>query len=523
HLDIHEGCDLYLPDFPIDAMPPRLTMKRIRSEREIDVRDDLYQQMDETRRRLYGHVDLFSDEMKSLYNSLKYSVDKVRKDRKFYEVLMAREYSGIFNSYSELVKKEGEGSEVIEALSRYLHGEEFDNLKKKVKKTLDTHLKRDIVDDLAQSKVRQRLMLDDSARFDYGCMFRLRRADQLLSVLVEAASVIVSTFFLIDNLKEDLPDSAHQDLLDWIDSIRSPIQDFLQEFTGLLDQVAEASSSNPYLDQLVEYTNRARDHWESLTLEDVVESYEHKPSPLRVQVTEEDSGRPVENIEVVFNVTEGMVHLSPTDAPDRDVQSLSLMTDEQGAARVQYDHEGEGTDFGITATFNELHFLTFPKEHTLSEDYYEDHPDPDSIELRFVEYLSGEESVEEDDTNVDLVESGDVVESDRAMEVQCQLIENDIRYLAENDVRLIRIDDHHPYDPEMLETLEQLKEEGLIVEDIRLSSLPAGEHQPKEKQLCGADLIYSGFIKDTGADNPGMEGLREEAHLQDLHIEESEL
>lgn len=523
HLDIHEGCDLYLPDFPIDAMPPRLEMRKIRREEEIDVRADLYEDADALRRLFYGQIGAVPEDWKDRYNQLVYRADKIRGERQFYEIQALREYTGLFLGAGSQVIEEGETGEAMSMVTEKIFGEEFRLLRADLADEADSYLKRNLVDVISQDKVKPRLMLDDSARSDYGALFRIRGADQLLELWVEGITLIVSTYFLARNLEDELPNNGMDDLLDWTESIRKPITNFTSELHEMIEKIYDANPNNSNIKRTRSHASNMNDFWKNLSYGQVMEDYQPLEDVLAVQVVEESSGRPISDLEVVFNVHKGMISLAPFDEPDRKVQSLGIPTNEKGAAAVRFYNDGDDMEYGVTATYNEMHFATFPEELTLTEEYFDEHPDPESIELRLVEYLSGEESVKEDTVNVDQLESGDTVENERAQKVQCDLLESDLRYLAENDVRLIRIDDHHPYTPAILKTLENLVEEGVIEEEIRLSSLPRGQHQPKEKQLCGADLVYSKFIQDTEADNEGLKGLQKEAHLQDLHIEESYL
>jgi len=523
HLDIHEGCDLYLPDFPIDAMPPRLEMRKIRREAEIDVRWELYQDTDALRRLFYGNRDRLPEEWKAKYNDLVYRSDKIRGNRQYYEIQALREYTGLFLGIGEQVVEEGKTGEAISLIAQKLFGEEFELLRDNLADEMDSYLKRNLVEEIGQANVSPRLMLDDSARSDYGSLFRTRGANQLLEIWVEGISVIVSTYFLAYNLEDDLPENGLKDLLEWTESLREPIAEYTAELQQLLKQIHESNPENDQIKSTYQHSVQMSEFWQSLSYEKVIEDYEPLEDVLAVQVLEESSGRPISDLEVVFNVNKGNVKLAPFDEPENKVESLGLPTNKKGAAAVHFYNQDNVDDYGVTATYNEMHFATFPEELTLTQEYFEQHPDPASIELRLVEYLSGEESVEQDSVNLEKIEQGEDVENERAQNVQCELLESDLRYLAQQDVRLIRIDDHHPYTPAILETLEDLAEEGVIEEEIRLSSLPRGQHQPKEKQLCGADLVYSKFIEGTGADNDGLKALQNEAHLQDLHIEESYL
>ncbi|MFC1850133.1 hypothetical protein ACFL27_08080 [candidate division CSSED10-310 bacterium] len=97
-------------------------------------------------------------------------------------------------------------------------------------------------------------------------------------------------------------------------------------------------------------------------------------------------------------------------------------------------------------------------------------------------------------------------------------LKNDVIYLKKTDVSLIRIDDHHPWSDEAIAILDELKNQELL-EDYVLKGPKKGVEMPKHQQVCGADLIYRTFIKNSEFDNPGLAELRRLAHVQDLHLE----
>lgn len=101
-------------------------------------------------------------------------------------------------------------------------------------------------------------------------------------------------------------------------------------------------------------------------------------------------------------------------------------------------------------------------------------------------------------------------------------IRRDVLYLAEHDVRLIRIDDHHPYTPAAIANLQSLVDDGLLT-TFAIQAPRKGEEVPKTEQVCGADLIYRTFVHNQPWDNPGLAELRRLAHVQDLHTEMSPL
>ncbi len=521
HLDIHEGCEVYIPDFPIDALAPRLVLRRMRRQAEPRMRTELYEEKQNLRRLFYNNSDCFPEHWKTIYNDLIKQIGKINGDRKFYEIKMAREYSGLVLGAARQLVSDGEEGEVLELISNKLMGEEYQTAMDKLKRVLDSDLKRDCLGEIPQEKVNKRLLLNDSSGFDFSCRGRLNWHEQLIGVWVEGVSVFVSTCFMMDNLKKELSDSTLDDFRTWLASIKKAVLGPLKEFRELVDKIREANPGNENIELIQKHLNNVHNFWKQLSYAWIMEDYQPQKNILTVQLAESESGRPVSDLELVFNVKEGRVQLSASDEPNKSAQSISLLTDEEGKATVQLDRVDE-EKFGIAVTHNDLDFLTYPEDLILTEDYFDEHPSPESVELRLVEYLTTSESSDQSGENIEQIEAGEGLSEERAVGIKCDLIESDLRYLVENNVRVVRFDDHHPYTPAVLERLEDLKEEGLL-EEVVLSSLPRGEEQPQAEQKCGADLIYEQFIEDTSADNSGLKRLREEAHVQDLHIRESEL
>ena len=521
HLDIHPGCDLYLPDFPLDALPPRLEMHRIRNEEEAFLRRDFYLELEKIRKLFYLNPAPFPAAWKESFNALFKNGRKVKSEREFHEIKMAREYAGLFLAVARQIKADGGPGEVTELIADYLFGTKFRDTREKLQNLFASNTKQNIIDELPQKLVRERLLVADSAGFDFACRGRLDWRDQLMGPWVEGVSVFSSTCLLIKKLDECLSPDAKKDLAAWLEGIKKSLLASASELLDLIERVDEANPNNSNVQKMLRHLNEVVSYWDSISYRSIIEFNRASSEDLAVQITESQTGRPVENLEVLFNVSEGPARLSAPDAPDNKVKNMAVPTNENGIARARLDCE-QGEKFGVTVTHNDLDFITYPENLALSKKYFEEHPDPDSIEFRLVEYLSGEEQRQETGSNIDRIEAGDEVASRRALQVQCELIERDVKYLAEQDVRLVRLDDHHPYTPAILQQLEELVEKDLI-EAVVTSSKPRGQEQPIELARCGADLIYDQFIKGTSADNPGLSRLREEAHYQDLHIKRVEL
>lgn len=94
-------------------------------------------------------------------------------------------------------------------------------------------------------------------------------------------------------------------------------------------------------------------------------------------------------------------------------------------------------------------------------------------------------------------------------------LEDDVRYLHDHDVRSIRFEDHHPYQPERRNNLEKLIEEGKL-EFYALSGPEQGTEQAEEDQRSAAEMIYENLIEGTEDDTPAAKRLRKAAHGEDF-------
>lgn len=521
HLDVHQGCDLYLPDFPIDALAPRLQMHRLKRRDEVDERTKFHEAVNQTRKAFQARPDRFSGELKEIHNTLLSKSGKYLEEKKYYEITVARAYTEMLFGLVRQIFNNGTSS-VVERLEDFLLRSRFASFRDRMEDRMESYVKRNLIDEIDQEHVRERLLLDDSASSDYGRLYHVRNADHLLGILVETISLVTGTYFLLPKLEPVTEPDQRAELREWCESLTDDVTAYLGELGELLDQVLEANPDHRNMTLIQDRCGELIEFFETFDYEFLHEDYTPHKDLFQVHVTEESTGRPVEDLEVVFNVSEGPVEISAvTHDSEESAKSLSVRTTEQGYAAVRISGVDQAEQFGVTATYDEMNFLSFPKNVKLSENYFEEHPDPDDLELQLLDYLGegGDDSVESSSGNTDQIEEGTQKAGDRAVRVQQQMVERHLRYLDEQDVRLVRIDDHHPYTPEVLETLEQLKDEGLI-ESITLSSLPRGEHQDKEDQLCGTDLIYRQFIDGTEADNEGLQALCHATHLQDLHIEE---
>jgi len=101
-------------------------------------------------------------------------------------------------------------------------------------------------------------------------------------------------------------------------------------------------------------------------------------------------------------------------------------------------------------------------------------------------------------------------------------LSGDLRVLADNGLKLVRYEDHHPYSPAHAKMLDALQKEGLVGFQAMSGPLvdpqsPADSEELADDELkCGADMVYEALVIKTAADSPAMRHLRELTHAEDF-------
>lgn len=93
--------------------------------------------------------------------------------------------------------------------------------------------------------------------------------------------------------------------------------------------------------------------------------------------------------------------------------------------------------------------------------------------------------------------------------------ERDIVELADQDVRAITYEDHHPYTQEQIDMLHGLRERGLL-ELVSMSGPLVGEELAEGEEKCASEMVYQRLIENQSFDNPAMAYLSEITHAEDL-------
>jgi len=507
HLGIHRGCDIYIPDFPIDALAPRLKLLRIRNPYEYQVRKMLADFTADLLPTAHTYHHALDDTWKTTANDLFTKTTNILDKRSFFEIEMAA--FGTYFTTSAIIALGTLG----EAATGHIHdifvGQHFKKLRNGLDSLLQSKFKQTILEAIPQTNTRLKLAMSDSIRADFGVIFRNKGAEQITVSLVEAVSIIASTSKLLAAIGSDLSPAEQEGLKKTATAAREFILESLQHLEELFALLHQSAAGQEDIAQRMasshSWVSEARSFIDNIDSFIATEADSGPVKILRAMLVEESNGSPVPGVEIHFRLRRGEGEVGLPDQPGS--REAVAITDETGGVAVELRLPSPDAPFEVFVTFDDMVFLPY-------RDSASAFADPEETQKKLPDSVTG--------ATGDKIEQGTAIDPDLALRMSCQLIARDVRYLAENDVRIVRFDDHHPYTPVILETLQGLKNEGLIGE-IQLSSLPRGEELPKDQQKCGADLIYETFVQGTPADNDGLALLRDLAHVQDLHIREEEL
>ncbi len=124
-----------------------------------------------------------------------------------------------------------------------------------------------------------------------------------------------------------------------------------------------------------------------------------------------------------------------------------------------------------------------------------------------------------DDDSLAGVELGD----DRPGDVYCADIpvtkmpspKKGMKFLRKHNLTLLRYEDHHPYTEKQLNTLEKLRQRGVIAY-YSMSGPVEGTELPEDELKCGGDMVYDALIKGKSWETPAMAFLDRCVHSEDL-------
>ncbi len=515
HLAVHSGCDIYLPDFPIDALATRMKMLVMEEDESIDLINRFTSEMDEFKLWIIEHAGRVSPEVKDIFNTTFKQIPKVLEHQERAALLTALRVLKVIRGLTELEVRcmgEGEGSSSAflagyrKGMVANLAGNKLKDLKKSLLGLFKDSSKEKMVDLLIkQENQRENIIAFDAAiKQDMSTNGRVNYTDELIIVLVE------TTAYLIRGLKQlrDLPwdDKLKEIYSRSLEGIADDLKRHLRVMTALAGPLPDDASEE--LKQIVVSIESALDELGKLVegIKEYIPPKEEKKKDytIRIMLIEDATGKAVPGIEIVVKRLEGAGKFILPDGTPADSDEVVLLTDERGSVQLKYIPTADDERYRFCVTFDDLQEAFFPPAA----------PPPDPALAETFEEI-GEEVAEEE---FEEKEETGPPEIDRAMRVTLQMIERQFRELHAQDVSFESIDDHHPYTPEIFALLKKLESEG-IIKHIQIVALPRGEELPIEKQTCGSALVYQDRIEGKPWDNPGYAELRRISRLQDLHIE----
>lgn len=519
HLAVHSGCDIYLPDFPIDALATRMKMLVVEEDESINLINRFTSEMDGFKLWIIEHADRVSPEVKEIFNTTFTQIPKVLEHQERAALLTAL---GVLKVIRGLAKLEvqcmgnGEGS-CSAFLAGYrkgmvanLAGNKLKDLKRSLLGLLRDSSKEMMVDFLIKKEdQRENIIAFDAAiKRDMSTNGRVNYTDELIIVLVEMTAYLIRGLKQLRDLpwEEKLKETYGRSLQGIGDDLKRHLRvmttlsgsipgDASEEMKGIVSGIDGALGELTKIVEGIEGYTPPREEKE-------------KDYTIRIMLAEDATGKAVPGIEFVVTRLEGEGAFVLPDGSSANADEVTIHTDERGSVQLKYIPVSPDERYRFSATFDDLQEVFLPA----------DVPPPDVGLAETFEEI-GSEMVEEEFEEQEEEKPAGV---DRAMRVALTMIERQIRHLHDRDINFESLDDHHPYTPEIFDLLKKLESEG-IIKHIQVVALPRGRELPIEDQSCGSALVYKDRIEGKPWDNPGFAELKRVALLQDLHIEEEPL
>jgi len=452
HLIVHKGADIYLPDFPIDALAKRVKLKRFSCSEELHYYSNLCEKFKNLVELVVTNSQYLNVVSKTIFTEFhsKFQSYVNKLSCEYYRVLL-----NFVEFYRKIFQLEIKGEqELVDYCESLIMGEKFEDFK------------NELLNFYEKFNAFNKKISDTSFSENLKSLFaKVRRGFFMFKICDDFFTTYIEHFIL---LKEGLNFIAQIDNAEVKHNLKlifKELSEFVREF-------------------LTEFKNNLNKEL-SLTFEEIIDlksiKFQKEDYKFIVRLEEVATLKPVSDAKIYFkNLTRSAIFLSDGEKILGN-NEFCINTGKAGEAILKIKTDTNLKSLNVCATADDIEYIFFNEENRYS-------PDSSTVKVK-----------------------------NKALSLACFLIEQDIKNLFKNDVKLIRIDDHHPYTEEIYDTLIKLKEQGLI-QEINLSSLPRGQEQPIPEQKCGTDLIYEEFIKGKSFDNEGIRELRKLAHVQDLHI-----
>lgn len=500
HLVVHRGCDVYIPDFPVDALAPRLKLVRVRDTDAVVLINRYTKNLNDFRMWIVTNATVVSEEYKKVFNTTFNQVAKITAYQDVPVLRMANDILDMTRAATEL-SIDGSSGEKQDALLGDLMtcftGDRFYAAKKAVLDAMNNEIKYDMSEIV--EKKEEILALDKANSLDLSSRGRIGYTDELIILAAESVCYLARGY---EQLRELPFDESHaKDFAVAAEQVREQLKHILVFMDSRIKSAGEQDAL--LKNKFAVFAGKVQD---ALKILEELPSYKtpcaaESGFPVTVMLMEDSTGKAVSGIDIMFERLRGEGKICSVSGDELGSKSAIIKTAEDGSARVIYRAASKDEVFQLNVTYDGLHVMLVPEE-----------VDEKPCVSSSPDYIIDEDTEPDDEIEIDSVRS-----SPFAHNLSLTLIERMFRFLKENDVNVVSIDDHHPYNPEVLSLLEKLAAEG-VIGSVHIHAAPRGVDEADEEKKCGADLIYEKMVKDQRWDNPGLKHLRDIAHVQDLYL-----
>jgi len=501
HLAAYRGCDVYLPDFPIDTLAPRVFLMEARDERLAPLIKKVGESINDFRIWAIENSQLIPKVFKEILNGLLNNGAKIVKRQQPLAIEVSFKIIEILRKLSEIaVESIRDGKKPDENIKNYLvevlkimKAKKFREAKSSVLDALNNEIKFEMSEIFEEKK--DILFLDLAHKLDLKTRGRISYTDEFVVFVCESISWLERTYRELDEVPFD--EEHKKELLQRMERIKEILRNIFSEIEKKTSAIIETGLFKEELSVVLENSGKILEILENLQKHPP--SYSDGKIPIRVILLQEATARAVDGIELIFERVKGSGRVFDRNGNEIPRKAI-LKTDENGECVIFYEKTSEDETFQFSVTFDGMQYMFIPEEISMPQ-----------------EISGGEEYADEFSEEVIEEEIFSKKDSEILKNLNLKLIEKMFKFLRSKDVYVCEIYDHHPYTKEIYDLLLKLKSEG-VIGDVYVHAPTRGGSEFQDNPKCGADIVYEKKIKGKRWDYPGLRLLRELAHYQDLHI-----
>ncbi|MCD6422499.1 MAG: hypothetical protein J7L42_00045 [Elusimicrobia bacterium] len=501
HLAAYRGCDVYLPDFPIDTLAPRVFLMEARDERLAPLIKKVGESINDFRIWAIENSQLIPKVFKEILNGLLNNGAKIVKRQQPLAIEVSFKIIEILRKLSEIaVESIRDGKKPDENIKNYLvevlkimKAKKFREAKSSVLDALNNEIKFEMSEIFEEKK--DILFLDLAHKLDLKTRGRISYTDEFVVFVCESISWLERTYRELDEVPFD--EEHKKELLQRMERIKEILRNIFSEIEKKTSAIIETGLFKEELSVVLENSGKILEILENLQKHPP--SYSDGKIPIRVILLEEATARAVDGIELIFERVKGSGRVFDRNGNEIPRKAI-LKTDKNGECVIFYEKTSEDETFQFSVTFDGMQYMFIPEEISMPQ-----------------EISGGEEYADEISEEMVEEEIFSKKDSEILKNLNLKLIEKMFKFLRSKDVYVCEIYDHHPYTKEIYDLLLKLKSEG-VIGDVYVHAPTRGGSEFQDNPKCGADIVYEKKIKGKRWDYPGLKLLRELAHYQDLHI-----